>query len=199
MIDNQNSTTQKRIQNVLRRDKIIISQSRISRLIKEADYTRKRLGKIPITRNSPAMIEKRRLHCIGPRQIEDEDLLFLDESGFNSGMTRNYGYSSRGQKSVLANEFSRQRNTSLIAVISIRGCLAYEYYSGAINSTILEQFIREKLPNYREKNQKKTFVLDNVKFHHCENIARVCREKGISLRLLPPYSTQLIQSKISSV
>ncbi|KRH91933.1 hypothetical protein M153_17678000188, partial [Pseudoloma neurophilia] len=62
-------------------------------------------------------------------------------------MTRNYGYSPRGQKSVLANEFSRQRNTSLIAVISIRGCLAYECYSGAINSTILEQFIREKLPN----------------------------------------------------
>ncbi|KRH92097.1 putative Mariner transposable element, partial [Pseudoloma neurophilia] len=132
MIDNQNSTTQKEIQNELRRDNIIISQSRISRLIKEADYTRKRLEKIPIQQNSPAVIEKRRLYCIGLRQIED--LLFLDESGFNSGMTRNYGYSPRGKKSVLANEFSRQRNTSLIAVKSIRGCLAYECYSGAINS-----------------------------------------------------------------
>ncbi|KRH94103.1 putative LTR transposable element, partial [Pseudoloma neurophilia] len=128
-------------------------------LIKEADYTRKRLEKIRLQRNSLACIEKRRLYCIGLRQIEDEDLLFLDESGFNSGMTRNYGYSPRGQKSVSANEFSRQRNTSLIAVISMRGCLAYECYSGQSTVQYLNNLSEKSFQIIVKENRRKHWFL----------------------------------------
>jgi hypothetical protein len=67
----------------LKRRNIATSTSSISRTIKSISYSRKRVSFIPVERNSLRLIDILQIYCREVSTIDDKNLVFLDETGFN--------------------------------------------------------------------------------------------------------------------
>lgn len=191
IIDNKNDYIQSELKEDLSNMSVNISQPTISREIKKVKYTRKRLTKIPVERNTPQMIDTRRSYARSMAHIRDENLIFLDECGFNRHTSRAYGYSPVNQKAVKFVNGNRGNNISLLCMIKINGSAQYEIHNGAINAQILTNFLQNKLAEYTTGNKPTTLILDNVRFHHSQIVKEICKSKRVSIKYLPAYSPQL--------
>ena len=67
------------------------------------------------------------------------DLVFLDESGCNTDMTRRYAYSLGGSRAVDSAPLSKPKNTTILSSIQLDGTLHYTTFSGG---TTVERFKR---------------------------------------------------------
>ena len=67
------------------------------------------------------------------------DLVFLDESGCNTDMTRRYAYSLGGSRAVDSAPLSKPKNTTILSSIRLDGTLRYTTFSG---ETTVERFKR---------------------------------------------------------
>ena len=79
----------------------MICHSTISRKIKKIGITRKRLTLIPGEKNSAANLDARAIYASEVSRISLENLIFLDETGFNQHTRRKYGYSVINQKAYI--------------------------------------------------------------------------------------------------
>lgn len=167
-----------------------VGEGKIGRLIHKMGYTRKRLVKVPIERNTPRTIELRRAYCAELDQLEDSDIYFLDESGFNLHTSSSYGYSPSGKVAYENVPASRGRNISLLTVISTCGLVAYALVFGTINGPYFVGFLNQDLlPRLRQRNI--VLVMDNAMIHHVDAVKTWGNESGVRILYLPPYSPQL--------
>ncbi|KAG0437411.1 hypothetical protein DMUE_3704 [Dictyocoela muelleri] len=90
------------------------SVSTICRQIRKMNYTRKVLTKIPVSKNSVENKISRYEYCNFLNLIENEDLFFLDESGFNLHLTPKYGYSLKNTKAYTTIPNSKGSNVSFL-------------------------------------------------------------------------------------
>ena len=92
------------------------------------------------------------------------DLVFLDESGCNTDMTRQYAYSLGGSRAVDSAPLSKPKNTTILSSIQLDGTLRYTTFSGG---TTVERFKRyleiDLLPHL---NDNSVLIMDNMKSHH---------------------------------
>ncbi|KAG0441995.1 hypothetical protein DMUE_0628 [Dictyocoela muelleri] len=93
------------------------NQSSISRILKEMDYSRKRLVKIFEARHNPRNIDAQQTYARELKFINDENLVFLDETGINRNQSRNYGYSPKNTKAVKIVKNNRGKNVSCMVAI----------------------------------------------------------------------------------
>lgn len=117
------------------------------------------------------------------------DLVFLDESGCNTDMTRRYAYSFGGSRAVDATPLSKPKNTTILSSIQLNGTLHYTTFSGG---TTVERFKRyletDLLPHL---NGNSVLVMDNMKSHRAKAVKELLDSSGIRYIYLPPYSPDL--------
>jgi transposase len=109
IIDEDKMQTQISMQENLRRRDIYLSQPTISRVIKSMNYSLKAVVKIPAERNSVSNITMRQVYARYLALIPDENLVFLDETGFNLHLIRQRGYSQK-KHTMQCNTSSEPRN-----------------------------------------------------------------------------------------
>ena len=114
-------------------------------------------------------------------------ILFLDESGFNLHTSINYGYSPKNQDAFLFQPASKGKNLSLCAIINCTGILNSKIIDGAYNKENFLNFLVESSQKNIFENRP-VVILDNVRFHHCENIKSYLISIGVEIVFLPPYS-----------
>ena len=110
------------------------SRSTVCRALKKMNWTRKRLKRIPVDRNSSLNINRRAEYSIDLSTIADENLVFIDESGFNLHLSSFYGYAPTGLTPTLNVPSNNGRNLSLIAAINVSGMICGQIIVGAYNS-----------------------------------------------------------------
>ena len=117
------------------------------------------------------------------------DLVFLDESGCNTDMTRRYAYSLGGSRAVDSTPLSKPKNTTILSSIQLDGTLRYTTFSGG---TTVERFKRyletDLLPHL---NGNSVLIMDNMKSHHAKAVKNLLDSSGIRYIYLPPYSPDL--------
>ncbi|MCA9750255.1 MAG: transposase, partial [Romboutsia sp.] len=121
----------------------------------------------------------------------NENLIFLDETGFNGHLKGSYGYSPikvSAYKNVSAN---RGTNRSLMCAILSSGVAAYSYKTGSYNSNTFIDFIISELVPYFNENRNKVLIMDNARIHKTDEVQRILREHNIAFRFTVPYSPQL--------
>lgn len=166
------------------------SPSTISRHIKEMGYTRKRLKPIIAERNSERVISERAIYATHLQNINDDMLVFIDESGFNLHISPSYGYAPLGATPWMSVPTQRGRNVSFIAAITINGLIASQSIIGAFNSINMTDWCRViLLPTLADRSV--VFVLDNARFHHSQMVGDILTSTGNRILFLPPYSPQL--------
>ena len=117
------------------------------------------------------------------------DLVFLDESGCNTDMTRRYAYSLGGSRTVDSAPLSKPKNTTILSSIQLDGTLRYTTFSGG---TTVERFKRyletDLLPHL---NGNSVLIMDNMKSHHAKAVKNLLDSSEIRYISLPPYSPDL--------
>ncbi len=121
--------------------------------------------------------------------LKASDLVFLDESGCNTDMTRRYAYSLVRSRAVDSAPLSKPRNTTILSSIQLDGTLRYTTFSGG---TTVERFKRyletDLLPHL---NGNSVLIMDNMKPHHAKAVKKLLDSSGIRYIYLPPYSPDL--------
>ena len=148
-------------------------------------------GLIAEERRKPAVRKAR--HDWGRRQKAMQDqphrLIFLDETGTNTKMTREYGRSLRGKRLKGNAPFRRSGNQTLIAALSCEGILAPWVISGAMDRDAFDTYVEKVL--IPELEPGSVVILDNLATHKSETAAQMLKSHGCWFLFLPTYSPDL--------
>jgi transposase len=119
-------------------------------------------------------------------EICSADLVFLDESGVTTDMTRRYGRALRGQRIHEAVLGGRWKTVTVLAAIHRDGLLAAMTISSVTDGEVFLSFFRDVLGPTLRKGQ--IVVRDNLTSHKVAGVAEAIAKHGASVLYLPPYS-----------
>lgn len=186
-----NATTLKEIKSYLARENIILSITAIYNKMKKIGLTRKRLSIVPIERNSVRNKNVRTLYAENIGRYDVDNLVFLDETGFNKHVFKTYGYSTKNTSAYVQLDGNRGTNITCLAAISKTGVVGFTIFQGGLNTEKFLSFIHEQLEPYFLSNPNKILIMDNAAVHKGNLIRNAFLTAGINVKYLPPYSPQL--------
>ena len=114
---------------------------------------------------------------------QPQRLIFLDETGTDTGMTLEYGRSPGGERLKGSAPFRRWGNRTLIAGLSCDGTVAPRVISGALDRDAFDSCI-EKVP-IPELDPGSVIILDNRATHKSDTATRMLKAHGCHFLFLP--------------
>ena len=136
--------------------------------------------------NAPDVVQKRNewVHMIS--EANSDKLVFLDESGVNTDMTRHYGRAVGKERVVDNAPENTPTNTTILSSIRLNGKTAYTTYLGGTTGDRFVDYLEKVLiPTLHEGD---IVIMDNMRSHHIKKVAEVLQKAKIQLLYLPPYS-----------
>ena len=123
-------------------------------------------------------------------RFEARRLVFVDESGFNTSMTRLRARAPRGKRAYGKVPRNRGKNTTLIAAITLEGAMGESMtIEGATDAEAFETYVEHFLAPSLSKGQ--VVVLDGLGAHRTEKVRELVQARGADLLFLPSYSPDL--------
>src|SRR4051812_481764 len=174
------------------------SLATISRALSKLGLPRKKKVPRAAERDSPEVQEKRRVFRKGLAGIDPRRLVFVDECGANTAMTRTHGRAPAGQR-VYTDAPAHWDSITLTCGVRLAGVTATLAFPGATNTGTFETYVEEVL--VPELKPGDVVVWDNLKPHQSEEAIEAVEEAGAEVVPLPPYSPDLtpIEEMISKV
>lgn len=118
-----------------------------------------------------------------------QKLVFLDETGAKTNMTRRYGWGPRNERVDDSVPHGHWETTTLIQAIDYQGTRAAATTDGPTNSWVFEAFVDWLLvPSLREGD---ILIMDNLSSHKNARVLEKIEATGTEIRFLPPYSPDL--------
>jgi transposase len=118
--------------------------------------------------------------------VDPRRLVFLDETGAKTNLTRLYARSRRGLRAVAYAPQGHWQTTTLVAAISSEGVIAPMVLDGPMDGASFEAYVEQMLVAALPAGS--IVVMDNLSAHKVSRVARLFEQAGITLRFLPPYS-----------
>lgn len=115
-----------------------------------------------------------------------ERLVFIDESGAKTNMTRTRGRAPRGVRVVDKVPHGHWQVTTMISAIRTSGPCAAAVVSGATDSDVFLAYVRHVL--VPELDRGDVVILDNLQPHKAAGVREMIEAAGATLLYLPPYS-----------
>ncbi|KAF7691533.1 hypothetical protein CDIK_2529 [Cucumispora dikerogammari] len=107
------------------------------------NYSRKRLCKVLDERNSQRILETKQIFCRDINTEADENLVFLDETGFNLHLTKNYDYSQINTKCFITVPANKNKNISLLCAVKKSGVIAFAIKEGSFDRASLFALVQK--------------------------------------------------------
>ena len=107
---------------------------------------------------------------------QPQRLIFLDETGTDTGMTREYGRSPGGERLKGSAPFRRWGNRTLIAGLSCDGTVAPRVISGAMDRDAFDSCIEKVL--IPELDPGSVVILDNLATHNSDKALEISKPNG---------------------
>lgn len=121
--------------------------------------------------------------------VDPDDLVYLDERGFQTNMTRSQARCPLGQRAVDSIPRNRGRNLTLLCGLTSRGPVADMVIEGGVGGDVFVEYVRQVLVPLLREGQ--VVVLDNLGAHHRPEVRTLVEGTGALLVYLPPYSPDL--------
>ena len=113
-------------------------------------------------------------------------LVFVDESGANTKMTRLYGRGPVGERVVTPVPHGHYQTSTLIAAVRLSGACAPWLFEGAMDGEMFLAWVRQGLvPTLQPQD---VVILDNLATHKVVGVRQAIEGAGARLLYLPPYS-----------
>jgi transposase len=132
-------------------------------------------------------VQKLRLQWKRERQrLDFRKLVFLDETGAKTNMTRLYGWGPISDRVTESVPHGHWRTTTLVQAIDCKGCRAAMTTDGPMTSWVFEKFVDWLLvPAMRPGD---VLVMDNLSSHKNQSTIAKIEATGVRVMFLPPYS-----------
>jgi transposase len=118
--------------------------------------------------------------------IDPRRLVFIDETGANTKMSRRYGRARRGQRVVAKEPFGHWKTTTFVAALRHDGLTAPTVLDGPMNGETFLAYVRQQLvPTLRLGD---IVVMDNLASHKKAGVRKAIESAGAQVVYLPPYS-----------
>jgi hypothetical protein len=121
--------------------------------------------------------------------VDPHNLVFIDESGINLGMTRLRGRAMSGERVYDCCLRNRGSNISLIGALSMDGLIATMSLPGSVNTDVFVTYVQLVLVPQLWVGA--IVVMDNLPVHKATKIRDIIESVGAELIFLPPYSPDL--------
>lgn len=128
-------------------------------------------------------------------------LVFLDETGAKTNLTRLWARSRKGQRAVGDAPQGHWHTTTLVAGLALSGAMAPMVLEGAMDRPAFEAYVGQcRAPALVPGTM---VVMDNLSAHKSPVIARLLKAAGATVWYLPPYSPdynpiELMWSKVKA-
>jgi len=189
LIEENNDATLEELCGLLKeKTGITISRATLGRMSQKINFTWKKKTLHPSEKETERVQILRVEFWDKIRSVPVEDLVFIDESGFNLAFVRLNGRAIKGQRARGNRPQKRGQNVSTIGAINQKVSLPYINIMGAANRLVFEAFIINVLvPKLWEGAH---VILDNSTIHQGKEIEKAIEEAGAKLVFLPPYSPE---------
>lgn len=164
------------------------SRMAIFRTLRKLEITRKKKSLHAQERDTPRVRRKRRAFRKEVATLDPASLVFVDETGANTAMTRTYGRAPRGQR-VKGSVPGHWKSVTLIAGLRLSGVVAPLAFEGATDTPAFEGYVAQALAPQLCPGE--VVIWDNLKPHQAAEARRAVEGTGAILMALPPYSPDL--------
>lgn len=126
-------------------------------------------------------------------RIRPERLIFLDESGVTTQMTRTYARACGGQRVAEATPQGHWKILTILGALSLRGLLAVMTIEEATNGDIFLAYVKQVLgPTLRPGD---VVIMDNLSAHKMAGVRELIRAASAELIYLRPTLPTSIPSR----
>ena len=140
----------------------------------------------------PRIINDRFNYARRVNEMSDEELWFLDESGFNLHIAPLRCWSRVGRTPVQRVRPNRGVNVSLLMCISTEGVVFFVVKSGSFKAPDFIDFVEGLADRFpADANGDVCLVMDNAGIYHARDAEEFMVENGINHIFLPAYSPDL--------
>jgi transposase len=132
------------------------------------------------------VVEKRKAFWRVIRRVPVDKLVFLDESGLNSSMTRSHAWVKKGTEFIERTPMNWGTNLTLLGAMRLSGWVVLNSMFDSTNKERFVKWIRSKL--LPRLNRGDVLVMDNLQAHKDPRVIPLCRAVGVRIIYLAPYS-----------
>src|SRR3954447_1587511 len=157
----------------------------ISRALSRLGLPRKKKVPRAQEQDRPDVQEKRRDFCEELAGVDRRRLVFVDECGANTAMTRTHGRAPAGER-VYTNTPGHWESITLTCGMRLSGVTASLAFPGATNTDVFETYVEEVLvPELRPGD---VVIWDRLQAHQSEEAIEAVEAAGAVVVPLPPWS-----------
>jgi transposase len=164
------------------------SNMTISRALRKLGLPRKK--KVPRAQDQdrPEVQEQRREFCEELAGLDPQRLIFVDECGANTAMTRTHGRAPVGER-VYTDTPGGWESITLTCGMRLSGVTAALAFPGATNTDVFETYVEKVL--VPELKPGDVVIWDNLKPHKSEEAIEAVEAARARVVPLPPWSPDL--------
>jgi transposase len=118
--------------------------------------------------------------------LDPQKLVFIDESGAKTNMTRLRGRAQHGSRLFAFAPHGHWCTTTMISAIRLSGETAAMEVEGASDGLVFREYVRSVLVPWLHPGD--IVVMDNLRTHYDAEALRLIEACGASVKFLPPYS-----------
>jgi len=118
--------------------------------------------------------------------LDPKHLVFIDESGAKTNMTRLRGRAKGGHRLFCSAPHGHWCTTTMISSIRLNGETAAMEIGSATDSLVFREYVRQILAP--TLNPEDIVVMDNLRAHYDAESIALIEQTGACVKFLPPYS-----------
>ena len=125
------------------------------------------------------------------QQLAPENLVFLDETGVSTKLTRLYARAPRGQRAC-GSAPGHWRRVTVLGALALSGLIAVMTVAAATDWAVFQAFLQQVLiPQLQQHKPRATVIMDNLAAHRMSKARVLLESAGFHLLALPRYSPDL--------
>ena len=122
-------------------------------------------------------------------KVDVEKLVFLDESGVNTNMSRRYARSIIGQRANDAIPLNTGKSTTILSSVRLDRTIVPVLFADAVNRDRFLDYLKEHLVPTLQPGD--IVIMDNLRTHKVDGVAALIQSAGAVPVYLPPYCPDL--------
>ena len=164
--------------------RVVCGLTTLHRTLQRHGITRKKKSRHADERDSHEVQEERAAFEKKMAEFDPAHLVFVDETGVTTSMTRTHGRAA-GER-VAASAPGSWQNMTLLVALRLSGVVAPSAFDGATDQLAFETYVEKVLlPTFQAQD---VVIWDNLPAHRSMAVRAAVESVGATVQPLPPYS-----------